>query len=818
MDTGKLGKNAFLLWCVLIVLVAAPLVYYLNINRISSDLNRSVVVLFNLLYSLLAVAGFSMAAFRSQRISRQNFLGWLFLAFGTILILLANFMWLLQRPITIFSIMSQADLAYASSFLMFFTSMAIFAAQKFNHIEWIKRSLDVSIILVVIILAFHIFLFKPLVVANQQVNVTGNILLLLYPLADMVFLLSVLAVIYFRPHRMYLTPFWVLIGSIMILTVTDYLFCQKMVSDSFSSNQFINIGWWYADLLFAVAGFLQARYAKEYQGVQKKNTKNDIIRRRIYAWLAYFPYVMVVGAYLLVIFYFDSPLEVSKELLIGVGVIILLVILRQLVVVQENKRLLRSLSKAMHRLRMQAMDLSKTNQDLQVEIEKRNVIEEKLSYDAMHDSLTGLSNRVLFTNRLEHAFEKVKREPELDYAVLFLDLDNFKSINDILGHNAGDLALIDLGQRLGKCIRAADTLARFGGDEFVILLENTEDRNVTLSVANRILVEMQRPFLHNETMIAVTCSIGIVQSIHGYINHDDVLRDVDIAMYTAKKAGKARFEVFNIEMGTAATYQIEVEGELHRAITNKELFLQYQPVVDLMTGKITGFEALVRWQHPMRGLLEPDDFIPIAEDSGAINPIGDWVLRAACEQMKEWVEKFPEMKDWRLSINLSGKQLLKAKLVESIKEILDETNLDPRQLTLEITENSLVLDPSMLSVKINKLRAMGISISVDDFGTGYSSLYNLKNYAVDEIKIDNVFAEGIVHSQKDYEICKFIILMAKQLGIRTVIEGVEISEQLDLFSGLGCSFGQGYFLAKPMVAGDVQKNLLDVSVNQLPLV
>jgi EAL domain-containing protein (putative c-di-GMP-specific phosphodiesterase class I) len=271
-------------------------------------------------------------------------------------------------------------------------------------------------------------------------------------------------------------------------------------------------------------------------------------------------------------------------------------------------------------------------------------------------------------------------------------------------------------------------------------------------------------------------------------------------------------------MGTAATYQLEVEGELHRAITNKELFLQYQPIINLTNHNIVGFEALLRWQHPLRGLLEPDDFIPIAEDSGAINPIGDWVIRAACEQMQKWRENYPEMADLFLSINLSGKQVLKPKIVESIKQVLDNTGLDPHQLTLEVTENTLIMDEKVVTERIAALRAMGISISVDDFGTGYSSLFNLNNFYIDEIKIDNLFAEDIAPDKKNYAICGSIIHLAKQLGIRTVIEGIEEAIQFEAFCELGCDLGQGYFLARPMLASDVQINILKEQTLQLPII
>lgn len=799
------------IWGSLVLLLSAPIIFHLITLNATPVFRSQVFRVAEILFNLIAMLGLWFAAKRVRLVSKKYHAAWMFLFLASTAVLVGDVIWRFNGNLRIANtIITLSDGIYVFQYLCFFVAMGIFSTQRFNRIEWLKRALDISIILIATLLVFLIFVLKPALNMLESQNRSGEFLLLLYPLADFILMFAALAVIYFKPGRLYLVPFWLILAGLAVMSITDYFFSIHMIKGVYTSGGFVNIGWWYSDLLLGLAGIVQYWFLTTKRNTDKILEKTTAFRKWISTSMVYFPYLMVVVTYGLFIFYHNSDLQILRELLTGLGAIIGFVLVRQIIVIIENRQLLHSLSQANHKLKLQT-------RDLQGEIEKSSLIQKKLSYDAMHDALTGLSNRVLFTNRLEHAFEKIKRKPGLIYSVLFLDLDNFKSINDILGHNAGDLALIELGHRLGKCIRTEDTLARFGGDEFVILLENSEDKDVTLSVANRILLELQRPFLHNETRVMVTCSIGIVESIQGYRNPEDVLRDVDIAMYTAKKTGKAKFEIFNIEMGTAATYQLEVEGELHRAITNKELFLQYQPIVNLSTHTIVGFEALLRWQHPMRGLLEPDDFIPIAEDSGAINPIGDWVLRAACEQMQSWNKVSPEVANMFLSINLSGKQILKARLDKSIQQILTETGLKPQQLTLEVTENTLIMDEKLVSEQIKALRALGISISVDDFGTGYSSLYNLNNFYIDEIKIDNLFAENIAPGKKNYAICSSIIHMAKQLGIRTIIEGIEEANQLEIFTSLGCNLGQGYFLARPMLASDVQRKIFEEQTFQLPL-
>ena len=813
-DAGRL--KSVIRWG-MVLLFSSPIIFYLIAKYGSSSSREQVFLFAETLFNLFAMVGLWLAVKRTQAVSKKYHAAWVFLFAASFFVFAADLIWRFSsNPNIAHLFFSLADTFYIIQYLCFFVAMGIFSAQKFNSMEWLKRALDISIVIIATLLAFLVFIFKPATGMLISQTYSSTFLLLFYSLADFILMFGVLSIIYFRPPRLYLVPFWLILISFTIMSIADYWFAISMIKGIYSTENVLNMGWWISNLLLGLAGILQYRFLAAKESNERVFEKITPFRRWFSSWVVYFPYVMVVVTYALFIFYHNSDLKVLRELLSGLGMIIGLVIVRQIIVITENRQLLRSLSSANQLLKLQTRDLFLTNQDLQGEIEKSNLIQEKLSYDAMHDALTGLSNRVLFTNRLEHAFERIKRNPELVYSVLFMDLDNFKSINDVLGHNAGDLALIELGHRLGNCIRSEDTLARFGGDEFVILLENSEDKDVTLSVANRILLELQRPFLHNDTRVMVTCSIGIVQSIQGYQNPEEVLRDVDIAMYTAKKTGKAKFEIFNIEMGTAATYQLEVEGELHRAITNKELFLQYQPIFNLSSHSIVGFEALLRWQHPMRGLLEPDDFIPIAEDSGAINPIGDWVLRAACEQMQSWRNTCPEAANMFLSINLSGKQILKTNLVESIQQILADTGLDPHQLTIEVTENTLIMDEKTVAERIATLRAMGILISVDDFGTGYSSLYNLNNYFIDEIKIDNLFAENIAPGKKNYAICSSIINMARQLGIRTIIEGIEEASQLEIFANLGCDLGQGYFLARPMLAADVHSRILETQAFQLP--
>lgn len=803
-------------WLILVLLFISPVLFYLKADYFSEKAYQAVFIIASILINLFLFSSLIQAVNQSKHISQRLFLGWLFILISAVFQLLAGGLWFFfDIPPKVFSVVSIVDLAYFFNYSFLFIGLGVFTIQRFNRLEWMKRGLDVSIVLVTLCLVFWICLIKPILSHQTDPEARSLVFMLIYPLADLILLSANLAAMYFRPKKLSSRSLWLLLISIAVLTVSDYIYCTGLIKNAVYSKDLANIGWWYSTIFFSLAGISQAQPQKSKSKIVPADRKESLPVSTLSNLLIYFPYFLVVIAYVLFIFYHNSPLNVTDELLLGVGLIIGLVIIRQILVLYENKQLVQSLTDVLGQLKIQTNDLDNSNQALQKEIEKRNLIQEKLSYDAMHDPLTGLSNRVLFTNRLQHAFDKNKRKPELDYSVLFLDLDNFKSINDVLGHIAGDMALIELGQRLGKCIRAVDTLARFGGDEFVILLENNADRNNTLSVANRILHELERPFLHNDTKVVVTCSIGIVQSIQNYQNSDEVLRDVDIAMYTAKKTGKAKFEVFNIEMGTAATYQLEVEGELHRAITNQELFLQYQPIINLETNTITGFEALLRWQHPMRGLLEPDDFIPIAEDSGAMNPIGDWVIRSACKQMQAWHSAYPQSRKLSISVNFSGKQLLRNSMVESLNQVLDETGLDPRKLRIEITENTLIMDQKVVNDKLTKLRQMGVALSVDDFGTGYSSLFNLLNFTIDEIKIDKAFAEGITNGRTNFEICKAIIQMSKQLGIATVVEGIEAIEQLQIFRSLDCDNGQGYFLAHPMTAVEIEQTYLKQTAYQL---
>ncbi|MFN2452689.1 MAG: putative bifunctional diguanylate cyclase/phosphodiesterase [Pyrinomonadaceae bacterium] len=434
------------------------------------------------------------------------------------------------------------------------------------------------------------------------------------------------------------------------------------------------------------------------------------------------------------------------------------------------------------------------------DITDRKRAEEQLVHDAFHDALTGLPNRALLIDHLKLAIERVKHNPERQFAVLFLDFDRFKVINDSLGHMIGDQLLIGVARRLEECMRPLDTIARLGGDEFTILLEDIRDIGDAIRTVERIHQKLSRPFNLGGHEVFTTVSIGIAPSTTGYNSPQELLRDADTAMYRAKSLGKARHEIFDTGMHASAMNLMQVETDLRQAIERDELFLTYQPIVSLENGKLNGFEALVRWRHPTRGLVSPLDFIPVAEETGLIIRIGRWVLREACRQMRQWQIELSSSAPSYISVNLSNKQFAHSDLFEQIISTLQDIGLDPRALKLEITESAVMENVEGAIETLQRLKALGIELSIDDFGTGYSSLSNLHRLPVDTLKVDRSFVSRMSENDENMEIVRTILMLARNLKMKVVAEGVETKEQMEQLRNLKCQSGQGYFFSKPVEA------------------
>ncbi|MCC5650279.1 EAL domain-containing protein [Nostoc sp. XA013] len=431
-------------------------------------------------------------------------------------------------------------------------------------------------------------------------------------------------------------------------------------------------------------------------------------------------------------------------------------------------------------------------------ITEQKQTEAQLIHDVFHDSLTGLPNRALFVERLEQALALTKRHSDYRFAVLFLDVDRFKVINDSLGHIIGDQLLTALARRLERCLRAGDTVARLGGDEFTILLDDIKDLNDVKNVANRINVALTGAFNLGGNEVITTVSIGIALGTSTYNLSEELIRDADIAMYRAKALGKARYEIFDFSMYTQAAELLQLEMDLRRAIERQEFQVYYQPIVLLETYQIIGFEALVRWQHPEHGIISPEKFIPLAEETGLIVPIGYWVLREACRQMRAWQLKFPTNPPLSISVNISSKQFFHPNLIEEIRQILLDSGLEGSSLKLEITETVLMKNSDSATAMLLELQQMNIQLHLDDFGTGYSSLSYLHHFPFSALKIDRSFVINIGANGENLEIVQAIISLAQSLNINVIAEGIETIEQLTQLKIKKCNNAQGYIFSQPL--------------------
>lgn len=438
-----------------------------------------------------------------------------------------------------------------------------------------------------------------------------------------------------------------------------------------------------------------------------------------------------------------------------------------------------------------------------VEITKRKRAEEQLLQSALHDSLTGLPNRASFHDRVDLALERTRGRSQSPFAVLFLDLDRFKLINDGYGHQAGDRLLVDIAHRLRRAVRPGDTVARLGGDEFTVLIPDIKGPDEAVSVAQRIHTALSKPFQVGDQEVFTSASTGIAISSPRYDNPDEILRDADIAMYQAKANGRARHFMYDKSMHPLVLSQLNLENDLRRALEREEFVLHYQPIVDTLSGRIVACEALVRWQHPERGLLPPGEFLSMAEETGLINPIGEWVLRKGCRQAARWMHECNGSSSPAVSINLFSRQFTRAELVVYIREVLDEFELPPNRLQLEITESAIIDVPELAIDVMRRLRDLGIKVHLDDFGTGYSSLAYLQRFAIDTLKIDRGFIQRIGSDGGGAEIVQTIISLARNLGMDALAEGIESPEQLNTVRDMGCGFAQGFLFAKPLPPDEI---------------
>ena len=812
MRQGVRGQPIYLFyWAVLFVVICMGL--DLAITLLVGDPQQRIIYsdIIAPILDFLVCAALFFAAKQSATQSRRLGIAWGMIALSALMFALGDTTWtILELGLSEPPFPSLADVFYLLYYPVLLAGVLLLPESSASRGERIKKVLDAGIVMVAAILVFWNFLMGPLVASNSDYPILEQAILVAYPVGDLVLLWALLRIIYKRSYQQEENdvPAFLLAVSFIVTIVADCIYTYQTFLGTYFSGGVLDVGWRVGTLLTGLAGISQMTAIRSFRSAVKFPSNLESLIRKVRVLTPFLPYLWLIAAYIMLMRSNTGSMHMDfLSLSLAVGGVIGLVLLRQLITLAENDKLNIELQQTMEQLQDQASELEKANQELQNEISERKTVEQQLTYDSLHDAMTGLPNRALFLDRLGQAIEYCKRRPEYTFAVLFVDIDQFKVINDSLGHLTGDQLLISAGKRMKECLRSSDTVARLGGDEFAILLDITGEKNSVLMITEKLLESLKHPFKLDRHELYVTASMGIVMSLEGYTHSEEILRDADIAMYRAKASGKARFATFDIKMRTHAFSRLQLEQEMRTALENGEFQLYYQPILSMQSNQLISFEALLRWAHPKRGLLLPGDFLSIAEDSGLIVPIDKWVLEEACAQLKKWHENYPSLQNVSVNVNVSNRQFSQSDFIDRVMNTLQTHYLKPEALKLEITENVLISNYAAANEVFTKLRDLGVQLEIDDFGSGYSALGYLQHFPISAIKIDKSFVDEIGKSRRGIELVRAIVSMARELGMEAIAEGIETGEQLNELKNLSCDFGQGFLLSRPLDKESAEKIL-----------
>lgn len=759
--------------------------------------------------SFAAALGMLYGTLWSYRVNRQIGVAWCLFMLAMINWAVGDTLWAYYELIVgEVPYPSIADVFYLSTYIFFFVGILRIPRLPDDSRKTGWLWLDIFIVMFSASIIFWNFLIGPIILDNQQpwlVTLVNSA----YPVGDL-FLIMVITMIIILPHSpLWLKPMYLMMAGHSLSAVADVIYLHQTINETYTSSAFFNILFSIGPLVLMLSGLSQALAAHQVTSGQKtvplqKQTIQFSLLRLImpFVWLLLVVMMLSLGTSLKQLF---TPAQFSVLL----GALIILLALRQVISTFNNKRLSIELQVMNDQLEKKvaerAGDLIQVNHKLLLEMEghKRTEMmlrerEEKLTHFGLHDVLTGLPNRSLLLDHLTRAIARYHRRPNDRYAILFLDFDSFKIVNDSLGHPSGDQLLIQIGRRLTSQIREEDTVARLGGDEFVILIQGFDDEDFVSIAADRVLDSLKEPFVVGTKPIYITASIGMVVADTNYQTADEVIRDADLAMYEAKSKGKARYLLFQSQLRLAAINRLALDSDLRHALEQKEFILYYQPIINLATKRIVGFESLIRWNHPTRGLIGPAEFISIAESSGFIDFITHFTIQEACRQLSQWRTFFPPDTSLFVSVNLSPNSLRHPELLHWVNDSLRAFSLSPDSLALEIVENALIQDADNARRIFTDMRRLGIQVSLDDFGIGYSSLGYINQYPIDNLKIDKSFVNHVTKSKEVDAIVRAITTLANELGFKIIAEGIESQAQLDFLGKLGCQYGQGFLFSKAL--------------------